>query len=73
MTIPEDVQEHFGGMENTFDLYLKSLNLDLRLYNFVGEIEEATIKGSVDYDLNKNIHSFKISGGTKRPGFSIST
>ena len=68
MTIPEDVQEHFGGVENTFDLYLKSLNLDLRLYNFVDEIEEATIKGSVDYELNKNIHSFKINGGAKRPG-----
>ena len=68
MTIPKEVQQHFGGMENTFDLYLKSLNLDLRLYNFVDEIEQATIKGSVDYDLNKNIHSFKISGGSKRKG-----
>ena len=66
MSIPKEVQQHFGGMENTFDLYLKSLNLDLRLYNFVSEIEEATIKGSVDYDLNKNIHSFKINGGTKK-------
>jgi hypothetical protein len=63
MSIPEEVQEHFGGMENTFDLYMKSLNLDMRLYNFVNDIEEATIKGSVDYDLNRNIHTFKIGGG----------
>ena len=47
-------------MENTFDLYMKSLNLDLRLFNFVNDIEEATIKGSVDYDLNKNIQLNKI-------------
>ena len=67
MTIPEEVQEHFGGMENTFDLYMKSLNLDLRLFNFVNDIEEATIKGSVDYDLNKNIHTFKIAGGATNP------
>jgi len=67
MSIPEEVQEHFNGMENTFDLYMKSLNLDLRLFNFVNDIEEATIKGSVDYDLNKNIHTFSITGGAKKP------
>jgi len=67
MTIPEEVQEHFSGTENTFDLYMKSLNLDLRLFNFVNDIEEATIKGSVDYDLNKNIHTFKITGGATNP------
>ena len=72
MSIPEEVQEHFDGMENTFDLYMKSLNLDLRLFNFVNDIEEATIKGSVDYDLNKNIHSFKIGGGAKKKTHSYS-
>jgi len=67
MSIPEEVQEHFSGMENTFDLYMKSLNLDIRLFNFVNDIEEATINGSVDYDLNKNIHTFSITGGAKKP------
>ena len=67
MNIPEEVRDYFGGMENTFDLYMKSLNLDIRLFNFVNDIEEATINGSVDYDLNKNIHTFSITGGAKKP------
>lgn len=66
MSIPEEIQEQFGGLENMFDLYMKSLNLDLRLYNFVQDIEEATIKGSVDYDLNKNIHTFETKGGANK-------
>jgi len=65
LSIPEELQDYFGGMENMFDLYMKTLNIDLRLYNFVGDIEEMTIKGSVDYDLNKNIHEFQVNGGGK--------
>ena len=71
LSIPEELQDYFGGMENMFDLYMKSLNLDLRLYNFVGDIEETTIKGSVDYDLNKNIHEFQVKGGRKPKSSSL--
>jgi len=66
MSIPEEVQDNFSGMEKTFDLYMKSLNLDIRLFNFVNDIENATINGSIDYDLNKNIHTFKVIGGAKK-------
>ena len=71
MSIPKELQGYMGGEENLFNLYLKSLNLDLRLFNFVNDLEDATIMGSVDHDLNKNIHSFKISGGAKKKALSL--
>ena len=72
MSIPKELQGYMGGEENLFNLYLKSLNLDLRLFNFVKDLEDATIMGSVDHDLNKNIHSFKITGGAKKKALSLS-
>lgn len=73
MSIPKEIQKYMGGEENLFALYLKSLNLDLRLFNFVKDLEDATITGSVDYYLNENIHSFKITGGAKKKTPSIPT
>jgi hypothetical protein len=37
---------------------MKSIHLDARIMNFTSELEEASIYGSVDHDLNKNIHQF---------------
>ena len=54
--IPEELRGIMGNVETTFQLYMKSLNLDLRLFSFTGELERATIQASVDYDLNENIH-----------------
>ena len=66
MVIPSDVRSLMGDVETTFQLYMKAMNLDLRLYAFTGELERATIMGSVDHDLNENIHTFSVSGGIKR-------
>jgi hypothetical protein len=55
--IPDELKGLMGNAETTFQLYMKSLNLDLRLYSFTGELERATIQGSVDFDLNENIHN----------------
>ena len=66
MVIPSDVRSLMGNAETTFQLYMKAMNLDLRLYAFTGELERATIMGSVDHDLNENIHTFSVSGGIKR-------
>ena len=57
--------------------------MDIRLLNFAHELEKTSVFGSVDYELNKNIHSFSIPndedeeelppgsefiyGGTKEP------
>ncbi len=71
MIIPTEIRGLMGNVETAFQLYMKSLNLDLRLFSFAGELEQATILGSVDYDLNRNIHMvgnlhIKTTGGQRK-------
>jgi len=74
LSIPEQLRTAFLGTSSVFDLYLKSLNIDLRLFNFMDDLEKISILGSVDYELNKKIHNFSIEssptsaskGGGKR-------
>lgn len=57
--LPRDMVEQYG--ESTmFDMYLKYKNIDLRKLKLVDALEVATIHGSVDYELNKNVHRFEI-------------
>lgn len=60
LQIPEKLQGSFMGTKTAIELYLKSMNLDIRLLKFASDLEKTTIVGSVDYELNKNIHSFSI-------------
>jgi hypothetical protein len=60
LEIQDKLRNGFMGAKSTMDLYLKSLDLDIRLLNFAHDLERSTIVGSVDYDLNKNVHSFSI-------------
>ena len=60
LSIPEELQTSFMGAKTTMELYLKTMNIDVRLFNFAHDLEKTTIVGSVDYELNKNIHSFSI-------------
>ena len=62
MSIPEPLRKTFLDSETTFDLYLKSLNLDIRLARFTSDLEETSIYGAVDYELNREVHTFKIEG-----------
>jgi len=68
--IHESVRYQTLGTETLFDLYLKSMNIDLRLFNFQHDLERATVYGSVDYELNRAIHTFSVqslaSGGGPR-------
>lgn len=68
--IPEQLRYQTMGTESLFDLYLKSMNIDLRLFNFQHDLERATVYGSVDYELNRAIHTFSVqslaSGGGPR-------
>ena len=61
LEINERHQSSFNNSTSAFDLYLKTLNIDLRLFNFLSELESTVMLGSVDYDLNINIHNFTIS------------
>ena len=83
LSIPEKLQPSMMGAKTAIELYLKAMNMDIRLLNFAHELEQKSVYGSVDYELNKNIHSFSIPndedeeelppgsefiyGGTKEP------
>ena len=60
LSIPEKLRSSFLNSKTTMDLYLKALNIDVRLYHFSHELEKTAIYGSVDYELNRNIHMFSI-------------
>ena len=83
LSIPDKLQPSMMGAKSAIELYLKAMNMDIRLLNFAHELEKTSVFGSVDYELNKNIHSFSIPndedeeelppgsefiyGGTKEP------
>ena len=60
LAIPDSLQGTFLGAKSAMDLYLKAMDLDLRLLNFAHDLERTTVVGAVDYELNKNVHSFSI-------------
>ena len=70
LSIHETIQNSFLDSKTAFELYLKSLNLDMKLINFTSHMEKVSIFGSVDYELNKAVHEFSIStqsgGGPKK-------
>ena len=66
--IPKELRSLLGNAKTVFQLYLKALNLDLRLFAFAGELENATILAAVDNELNANIHNFSIDKDTVMGG-----
>ena len=64
LDIPDKMQSSFLGARTAFDLYLKAMNLDIRLFRFAADLEETSIYGSADYELNRKIHDFAIAGST---------
>ena len=58
--MPEPIRKYMANSSTAFDLYLKALNIDVRLIEFTHDLERATIFGSVDYELNQRIHNFSI-------------
>ena len=62
LEIPEEMRSLFLNTESAHELYLKSLNIDLRLFEFGADLEKTVIFGSVDYELNRNIHEFSAKG-----------
>ena len=61
LEIPEKLRGSFMDTKSAIDLYLKAMNLDVRLFHFAHDLEQLTVVGSVDYDLNKNVHSFSVA------------
>ena len=62
MTIPKELM---GGVGTAFGLYMKAMNLDMRLHTFTSELENETIAGAVDNKLTRNIHNIVGGSGDK--------
>ena len=59
ISIPQELQEKYGS-ETLFKSYLMNSGIDLKLLEFVEELEKYSIIGAIDYELTKNIHRFEI-------------
>jgi len=57
----EDPFDKVLGATSGIEMYFKAKNLNIKLLNFTNELETVCIQNAVDYELNKNIHSFSIS------------
>lgn len=69
----EKFQPLFNNSRTSFELYMKTVGIDMRIVNFTEEIERVSIYGSVDYELNRKIHEFTISDSVNSvEGYSAS-
>jgi hypothetical protein len=77
LAIPETAQHVFLGAKSIHELYLKSLNIDVRMFEFTSDLEKNVIFGSVDHELTQNIHNFvtgneeMVGGGPKKKRLAI--
>ena len=60
MDIPEKLRFSLLGAETTQELLMRAMNADIRLANFGYDVERLAVLGSVDYELNENVHHFEI-------------
>ena len=66
LSIPESLRANLLGAQSAIELYMKAMNIDIRLFHFANDLEKTTVLGSVDYELNKGIHSFSIEPSSKK-------
>lgn len=64
LDIPEKLRFSLLGATSTQDLLMRAMNADIRLANFGADIERLVVFGSVDYELNTNVHNFGIDLST---------
>ena len=60
LEIPEKLRFSLLGAENAQELLMKAMDADIRIANLGYDIERLTVIGSVDYELNKNVHDFQV-------------
>jgi superfamily II DNA or RNA helicase len=60
VAIPIEKTDTFGNHETLFNMYVANKGIDLRKMTLADDLEKYSIIGSVDYELNKNIHKFEI-------------
>jgi superfamily II DNA or RNA helicase len=59
VSIPKELSSEMGA-DTMFKMYMQNSGIDLRKLLLANEFEKYAIVGSVDYELNKNIHNFEI-------------
>lgn len=59
--IPVDIADMLDA-KTLFQLYVKHSNIDVRKIAFANNLERMAVVGSVDYELNKAIHNFAVTG-----------
>ena len=60
LEIPEKLRFSLLGADTAHNLLIRSMNADVRLANFGYDVERLAVVGSVDYELNKNVHNFQV-------------
>ena len=60
LEIPERLRFSLLGADTGQDLWLKAMNMDVRLANFEYDMERLAVVGSVDFELNKAVHNFQV-------------
>lgn len=60
LSIPHQMRSQFMDAASAFELYMQSLNLDLRRVRFTADLEKTSIYGAVDHELNQEVHQFSI-------------
>lgn len=65
VSIPKELSPHFLDSTGAFDMYMRAMNMDMKMVNFGADLEETTILGAVDYDLNRPVHEFDTGSEMK--------
>ena len=60
LTIQKEVADQFMNATSLYDLYLKTIQVDIREVYFANDLQRVSVRASVDYQLNKKIHEFQI-------------
>jgi uncharacterized small protein (DUF1192 family) len=60
LLIQEEVSSQFLNSDTLNELYLKTLNIDVREIYFTTNLQKLSVRCAVDYELNKKIHNFRI-------------
>jgi hypothetical protein len=61
IAVPEEAQASLLGAKTLYELYLKSLNINVAEKVFSDDLQKTVIQGSVDYLLNKKVHGFQTN------------
>lgn len=59
VSVPDELKSIYDT-QSLFKLYLNSAGIDMHKLEFTDELEKYTIIAAADYELNKNVHNFRI-------------